>query len=87
MSRGEEYSHNLRPAGQTQLHRYMVESPAVSLIPITINNVRLTKLVMPLIRLSLLQQRVYRPPAGRLNDSRSDSGCKIFAMLIYAILI
>jgi hypothetical protein len=85
MSRSEEYSHNLRPAGQTHLHRYMVESPAVSLIPITINNVRSTKLVMPLIRLSLLQ--VYRPHAGRLNDSRSDSGCKIFAMLIYVILI
>jgi hypothetical protein len=53
MSRSEEYSHNLRPAGQT-LHRYIVESPAVSLIPITINNVKLTKLVMLLIRLSLL---------------------------------
>jgi hypothetical protein len=53
MSRGEEYSHNLRHAGQTQLHKYMVESPAVPLIPITINNVRV-KLVMPLIRLSLL---------------------------------
>jgi hypothetical protein len=53
MSRSEEYSHNLRPAGQT-LHRYMVEPPAVSLNPITINNVRLTKLVKPLIRLSLL---------------------------------
>jgi hypothetical protein len=62
MSRGEEYSHNLRHAGQTQLHRYMVESPAVSLFPITINNVRLTKLVMPLIRLSLLQQQSIDPP-------------------------
>jgi hypothetical protein len=54
MSQGEEYSHNLRPAGQTQLHRYMVESPAVSLIPIAFDNVKLTKLVMPLIRLSPL---------------------------------
>jgi hypothetical protein len=53
MSRGEEYSHNLRHAGQTQLHRYMVESPAVSLIPITINNVRLTILIHQDIQLRI----------------------------------
>ena len=75
MSHGEECS-LLYDLQETQLHRYMVESPAVILIPITIDNVKLTKLIMSLIGLSLLEllpNTIHLDTQARLNDSCSAS--------------